>query len=138
MAANPGHAGWRHGGGGGGGSWFYHDGGAGGAGGDPLVIISYEPITQAPEITSSLHVSVEVGRQFSYTITANRNPLSFDTSHLPPWLTFESPRIHGIPIDADTYAFDIEATNHIGTTTETLIIDVVEQPLGEGTMSIYV
>ena len=76
-----------------------------------------------PDITSSLSVAAQEGVPFSYVLTANRSPTSFDATNLPAWASFDlvdtiigTPTLDCFPI---TYpkveTADLSATNICGT-----------------------
>src|SRR6266513_515853 len=89
------------------------------------------PIEDAPSITSALTASATVGSAFSYQITANNNPISYDASGLPGGLTVDTTTglISGTPTATGTFPVTISATNDPndpcgGTATDTLQLTV--------------
>jgi hypothetical protein len=88
-------------------------------------------IDAAPSITSSLTASATVGTPFSYQITANNNPVSYNATGLPGGLTVDTTTgiISGTPTAAGTFPVTISATNNAndpcsGTATDTLQLAV--------------
>ncbi len=88
-------------------------------------------IDAAPSITSALTASATVGTPFSYQITANNNPVSYNATGLPGGLTVDTTTgiISGTPTAAGTFPVTISATNNAndpctGTATDTLQLTV--------------
>src|SRR6266513_2948065 len=88
-------------------------------------------IDAAPSITSALTASATVGTPFSYQITANNNPVSYNATGLPGGLTVDTTTgiISGTPTAAGTFPVTISATNNAndpcsGTATDTLQLAV--------------
>ena len=90
----------------------------------------------APYITSSLAATGKINSAFSYQITANYEPASFNATGLPDGLTIKTKTgiISGKPTAAGKSSVTISAKNATGTTTATLVItiyappDVTEEP----------
>jgi Putative Ig domain/IPT/TIG domain len=89
------------------------------------------PIDDTPSITSLLTASATVGSPFSYQITANNNPISYDATGLPQGLTLGPipGLISGTPTGAGVFPVTITATNNAndpcsGTATDTLLLTV--------------
>ena len=85
------------------------------------------PTGLAPVITSALEVSVQNGDAFSYTITADNSPTSFDATGLPSWASINTATgvISGTPNNFENDTVTISATNASGTDTKTLKIHVI-------------
>ena len=89
------------------------------------------PIDDTPSITSLLTASATVGSPFSYQITANNNPVSYDATDLPAGLTVDTTTglISGTPTATGTFPVILSATNNAndpcsGTATDTLMLTV--------------
>src|SRR4029077_896279 len=89
------------------------------------------PIDDAPSITSSLTASATVGTPFSYQITANNNPVSYNATDLPAGLTVDTTTgiISGTTTATGTFPVIISATNNAndpcsGTATDTLTLTI--------------
>jgi hypothetical protein len=84
-----------------------------------------------PEITSSLTASIDEGDSFSYQITANNDPISYNVVGLGsfPGLSFDSVTglISGIPTLDNSGDVFIQAINNSGTATE--ILDLTVNPV---------
>ena len=82
--------------------------------------------TQTPIITSAAIATATVGQLFSYTITANNTPTSFNATGLPAGLTVNTATgvISGTPTTASTSTITISASNVTGTGTLTLTLTV--------------
>ena len=86
-----------------------------------------------PLITSPLSVSTGTIQNFSYTITASgAGPLTFSATNLPLGLSFSGNTISGTPAQQGTYHVTITATNPLGSDTETLTINVLDDSDGDG------
>lgn len=98
-------------------------GGGGGGGGGCAV----------PAITSSLSASAMIGSAFSYTITANNSPTSYNATGLPSGLTISTSTgvISGTPTLSGSYTIVISATNICGTVTANLVLNI-NSPGGGG------
>ena len=83
-----------------------------------------------PQITSAITAEVTKGQPFSYQITANNSPVSFNASGLPAGLAINtaSGLISGIPTAAGVYPVVLSATNTAGTGTVTLTLTVTGLP----------
>ncbi|MCB1229489.1 MAG: M36 family metallopeptidase, partial [Verrucomicrobiae bacterium] len=81
---------------------------------------------QKPVITSDLLADGLTGIPFHYQIAATSSPSSFSSGALPAGLSFNSNTgiISGTPTVAGTYPVSITAQNALGSTTETLVIEV--------------
>ena len=89
------------------------------------------PIDNPPSITSALTASATVGTFFSYQITANNNPISYDAEGLPGGLAVDTTTgiISGPPTATGTFPVTISATNNgsdpcSGTAMDTLQLTV--------------
>ena len=80
----------------------------------------------APNITSSLTATGQVGVAFSYQIVGNHSPTSYSATGLPSGLTVSTTTglISGTPTVAATSNVTIGATNSSGTGTATLVLTV--------------
>jgi hypothetical protein len=80
-----------------------------------------------PEITSPLTANGTVGVAFTYTITATRNPDSYNATPLPAGLSVNTTNgvISGTPTTAGVTNVTISATNRHGTGSATLVITIV-------------
>lgn len=99
-------------------------GGGGGGGGGGCAV---------PAITSSLSASAMIGSAFSYTITANNSPTSYNATGLPSGLTVSTSTgvISGTPTLSGSYTVVISATNICGTVTANLVLNI-NSPGGGG------
>ncbi|MGD0091341.1 MAG: MBG domain-containing protein, partial [Planctomycetota bacterium] len=88
----------------------------------------------APVITSDLTTTGTVGQDFSYTITADNNPTSYDATGLPSWASVDpdTGAITGTPDAAGETDVTISATNDEGTDSEALTLTV-----GKGSATVY-
>jgi len=88
----------------------------------------------APNITSPVSASANIGNAFSYTITASNSPTSYSATGLPAGLTLNTTTgaISGTPTKAGTSNVTISATNASGTgsTTLTITVNPVTDPTG--------
>lgn len=86
-----------------------------------------------PAITSSLSASAMIGSAFSYTITANNSPTSYNATGLPSGLTISTSTgvISGTPTLSGSYTIVISATNICGTVTANLVLNI-NSPGGGG------
>src|SRR4029077_20254414 len=89
------------------------------------------PIDNPPSITSLLTASATVGSPFSYQITANNNPVSYNATDLPQGLTVNTTTglISGTPTATGVFPVTISATNNVndpcsGTATDTLTLTI--------------
>ena len=90
-----------------------------------ISIISSVPTT--PSITSALTATATGGSFFSYQITANSSPTSYDATGLPSGLSINTTNglISGIPTAAvGTYSVTLSASNATGTGTGVLDLTV--------------
>ena len=84
-----------------------------------------------PRITSSPPPSVEIGRNFSYQITASGQPTMFIVTGLPDGLQFDGTTgiISGVPTLSGFHQFSVTALTPYGNATTTLYISVTKPPL---------
>ncbi|HEY2016405.1 MAG TPA: putative Ig domain-containing protein, partial [Bryobacteraceae bacterium] len=84
------------------------------------------PQGAAPTITSPLTASGNVGKAFSYQITATNSPTSYSATGLPTGLAVNTSTgmISGTPQNTGTSNVTIGATNATGTGTATLVITI--------------
>lgn len=84
----------------------------------------------APVITSALTASGQVGVPFVYGIVAEPLPNSYDATLLPAGLNVNTDLgiIYGTPTAAGVTAAEIQATNSLGSDTETLTITIDAAP----------
>jgi hypothetical protein len=84
------------------------------------------PTSGAPVITSRLTAIGNVGKPFTYQITANNAPTSYSATGLPVGLSLDSSSglISGTPVSGSIKNITIGATNGAGTGTATLVITV--------------
>ncbi len=82
--------------------------------------------TGVPGITSALAASAKQGVDFTYTITASNDPVSFSTSVLPSGLVFDplTGVISGAPLVNGAYPISIGASNQYGADTQVLTMTV--------------
>jgi hypothetical protein len=100
--------------------------------GSATLVITVNPSSSAPVISSSLTQSGTVGSAFNYQITASGSPTSYGAAVLPAGLSLNTSTgaITGTPTAAGTSNVSISATNSSGTGTATLVITV--SPSGGG------
>lgn len=94
----------------------------------------------APAITSATVALDTTGKAFTYTITANNKPASFNATNLPIGLTINTTTgiISGTPTIAATTVIGLSATNSAGTGTSTLTLTVVNPlPIVIQTIQLY-
>lgn len=84
-----------------------------------------------PAVTSAATASAEVGKSFSYQITASNSPVRFAVSGLPPGLSLNSATglIAGVPTQTGTCSVGLSAANAGGTGTATLTLNVTAAAL---------
>ena len=87
--------------------------------------------TPTPVITSAAIATATVGELFSYTITANNTPTSFNATGLPTGLLLNTAtgRISGTPTTASTNTITISASNLTGTGNQSLTLTVNLPPI---------
>lgn len=82
-------------------------------------VLVVNPATGTPEITSATTAAGTVGAAFTYSVTANNSPTSFNIGTLPPGLsvggTTTAPTIIGTPTVAGPYQVSLSANNSAGT-----------------------
>ncbi|MGI8601632.1 MAG: lamin tail domain-containing protein [Verrucomicrobiales bacterium] len=80
-----------------------------------------------PAITSALTVSGLIGGTFTYQIVAANNPTSYSATGRPAWMNVNAATglLSGTPTAAGTFNVTIEASNDVGTDTETLVVQIV-------------
>ncbi len=96
------------------------------AGGTGTQTLSLTVNPAMPVITSGLIATATVGQTFSYTITAENSPASFETSILPPGLSLNpaTGTITGTPTDVGIAIITLSAINVTGTGIQTLELTV--------------
>ena len=84
-----------------------------------------------PILTSVLTANATSGSSFSYQITADKSPASFNATGLPGGLNINTATglISGIPTVDGVINITISATNTAGTDTDTLVLTIVAPPL---------
>ena len=83
------------------------------------------PTPNAPVITSALTASASVGQPFSYQITADSTPTSFDAAPLPDGLAVDANGlITGAPTAAGESTIGLTATNAAGVGQASLVLTV--------------
>ncbi len=88
-------------------------------------LLVVDPAAGTPAITSAATAAATAGAAFTYTVTADNSPTSFNVGALPAGLTFASPTISGTPVTPGTYSIPLSANNAIGTgATTTLVLTV--------------
>jgi len=92
-----------------------------------MAISIISPVPTTPSIISALTATATVGSAFSYQITANNSPTSFDATGLPDGLSINTSNglISGMPTAAvGTYSVTLSASNATGTGTGVLDLTV--------------
>ena len=97
---------------------------AGGTGNQTLTL-TVIPI-QTPLISSPTTATATVGQLFTYTITANNSPTSFNATGLPAGLSINTATgiISGTPTKSGTHTITLSASNVVGTKNLTLTLTV--------------
>ena len=111
---------------------------AAGTGTATLLINLSEPIVGAPVITSSIGAIALRGTAFTYQISANSSPTSFNATGLPGGLSINTATglISGTPnVTAGTFIVTLSATNSTGTGTATLVITLSAAPIITSTLT---
>jgi hypothetical protein len=87
--------------------------------------------TPTPVITSAAIATATVGQLFSYTITVNNTPASFNATGLPASLLLNTATgvISGTPTTASTNTITISASNLTGTGNQSLTLTVNLAPI---------
>jgi hypothetical protein len=100
--------------------------GATNAGGTGEAILTLTVSPPAPVITSAASATGIVGSAFSYTITANNSPTSFNATGLPAGLTVTTATgvISGTPTATGTSSVTISAINAVGTGNAVLALTI--------------
>ena len=81
----------------------------------------------APNITSRLQATGQVGQPFTYTISANgTQPINFSALPLPPGLSLNGAQITGIPTQSGFTSVNLGASNTAGTDNEALFLTINE------------
>ncbi|MBK1877481.1 putative Ig domain-containing protein [Pelagicoccus mobilis] len=80
-----------------------------------------------PNITSATLDSGTVGQAFSYTITADNDPQSYNaTGELPAGVTVSGDTISGTPTDSGTFPIVLSSNNSLGTGPETTLTITID------------
>jgi hypothetical protein len=84
-----------------------------------------------PVVSSTLSASGTVGFEFSYQIEASNGPISYGAAPLPDGVTVDQSTglISGTPTATGSFATLISAVNYGGTTSATLSLTVVTEPI---------
>jgi hypothetical protein len=91
-----------------------------------LVIVVTDPL-EAPNITSPTTAATQVGRNFTYLITATgTQPIRFSALPLPPGLSLVDSTITGTPTQAGIFNINLNANNIAGSDDENLLLTVNE------------
>ena len=103
---------------------------ANGPGGASITNVTLNVVPPAPTITSPNTASAMQGQSFTYTITADNNPVTFNATNLPPGLTVDTDTgiISGTPTTFGTVMIGLQATNPGGTGNGTLTLTINPGP----------
>jgi outer membrane autotransporter protein len=106
-------------------------GASNGAGAGPTKVLVLTITLVAPVITSAATASAAVVQPFTYQITANNAPASFNATGLPAGLVVNTVTglVSGTPTTSGTYNVTLSATNTAGTGNQALTITVGAIPL---------
>ncbi|MDQ8202028.1 putative Ig domain-containing protein [Pelagicoccus sp. SDUM812003] len=87
-----------------------------GQGNAKFLVIKIAPSLQAPVITSVTKVPAQVGKSFSYTISATNDPTSYDVEHSIAWLGVNTAtgRLSGTPTKPGVFYAGLFAYNDSG------------------------
>lgn len=92
---------------------------------DQLIPDIKPPVANAPVINSALTATASVGQPFSYQITADGTPTSFDAAPLPDGLSVDANGlITGAPTAAGESTIGLTATNAAGVGQASLVLTV--------------
>lgn len=97
-----------------------------GTGQATVTVILSEPPHIAPTVTSVLAATGTVGTAFSYLVTADAHPTSYNASGYPAGLSINTStgELHGTPTVGGSFNVTISATNTYGTGSKTLVLGV--------------
>ncbi len=91
------------------------------------ISITIVAATGTPEITSATTATGKVGDAFSYTVTANNSPQSFNVSgNLPNGISFSGEAISGTPTEAGSFDITLSGNNSAGTGAETTLTITID------------
>ncbi|NEQ69193.1 MAG: hypothetical protein F6K21_27645, partial [Symploca sp. SIO2D2] len=91
-----------------------------GEGNPKLIVIKIEAALDAPEITSGSEAAAQVGKTFSFQVTATNTPTSYDADHSVAWLSIDTAAgtLTGTPTEPGTFYVGLTAANESGTSDE--------------------
>lgn len=91
------------------------------------ISITISASSGTPIITSAATASGTVGQEFSYSITADNDPQSYNVDgDLPNGITFSGSSISGTPTEAGTFPVTLSANNGSGTGEETTLTITID------------